>query len=73
MLLWYCHGHYVFCGSYINRAQGTPAGVVNRARGPTLGSWEDLPPTACEVLLGYCPQPYTTSTLSPLSYYSNHY
>eukprot|EP00959_Pyramimonas_sp_CCMP1952_P303791 6357507-Pyramimonas_sp.AAC.1 len=26
--------------------KGTPAGVVNRARGPALGCWEDRPPAA---------------------------
>eukprot|EP00959_Pyramimonas_sp_CCMP1952_P088666 1855351-Pyramimonas_sp.AAC.1 len=26
--------------------KGTPAGVVSRARGPVLGSWEDRPPAA---------------------------
>eukprot|EP00959_Pyramimonas_sp_CCMP1952_P177709 3714237-Pyramimonas_sp.AAC.1 len=28
------------------REKGTPAGVVNRAKGPALGSWEDQPPAA---------------------------
>eukprot|EP00976_Prorocentrum_cordatum_P060703 1176012-Prorocentrum_minimum.AAC.4 len=26
--------------------KGTPVGVVYRAQGPALGSWEDLPPAA---------------------------
>eukprot|EP00976_Prorocentrum_cordatum_P088132 1187187-Prorocentrum_minimum.AAC.2 len=47
--------------------KGTPVGVVNRARGPALGSWEDRPPAAAyKAFLGCCPQPQTTPTLSPL-------
>eukprot|EP00976_Prorocentrum_cordatum_P060557 1175957-Prorocentrum_minimum.AAC.3 len=29
--------------------KGTPVGVVYRAQGPALGSWEDQPPAAYEV------------------------
>ena len=32
--------------------KGTPVGVVYRAQGPALGSWEVQPPAACEVFLG---------------------
>eukprot|EP00959_Pyramimonas_sp_CCMP1952_P467861 9492292-Pyramimonas_sp.AAC.1 len=28
------------------REKGTPVGVVDKARGPALGSWEDRPPAA---------------------------
>eukprot|EP00959_Pyramimonas_sp_CCMP1952_P473419 9501722-Pyramimonas_sp.AAC.1 len=31
------------------KEKGTPIGVVYRARGPALGSWEHLPPAAYEV------------------------
>eukprot|EP00959_Pyramimonas_sp_CCMP1952_P324176 6784796-Pyramimonas_sp.AAC.1 len=30
------------------KEEGTPVGVVYRARGPALGSWEDRPPAAYE-------------------------
>eukprot|EP00959_Pyramimonas_sp_CCMP1952_P013232 279240-Pyramimonas_sp.AAC.1 len=32
--------------------KGTPVGVVYRAHGPALGSWEDRPPAAYESTLG---------------------
>eukprot|EP00976_Prorocentrum_cordatum_P088073 1187164-Prorocentrum_minimum.AAC.1 len=35
-----------------HQKKGTPAGVVNRAQGPALGSWEDRPPAAYSVFSG---------------------
>eukprot|EP00959_Pyramimonas_sp_CCMP1952_P093481 1956457-Pyramimonas_sp.AAC.1 len=35
----------------ITEEKGTPAGVVNRAQGPVLGSWEDWPPAAYSVYI----------------------
>eukprot|EP00959_Pyramimonas_sp_CCMP1952_P154975 3242366-Pyramimonas_sp.AAC.1 len=37
--------------------KGAPVGVVYRAHSPALGSWEDQPPAAYEVVLGCCLQP----------------
>ena len=34
------------------KEKGTPVGVVYRARGPALGSWEDQAPAAYEEFLG---------------------
>eukprot|EP00959_Pyramimonas_sp_CCMP1952_P146970 3076210-Pyramimonas_sp.AAC.1 len=50
------------------KIKGTPVGLVYgvlQGASPALGSWEDQPPAAYEVLLGCCPQPWTTPTLSP--------
>eukprot|EP00976_Prorocentrum_cordatum_P011965 240746-Prorocentrum_minimum.AAC.1 len=38
--------------SPLRREGDSGRGGQQRTRGPALGSWEDLPPAACEVLLG---------------------
>ena len=56
----------------MEREKGTPVGVVYRVRDPALDSWEDQPPAAYEVFLGYSalnlgpPLPYTPVCLVTL-------